>query len=315
MNCREFEEHLEDFLEMKSQDSVSGAASEHLRFCAACAALVDALRGASGVLGTDTSSMSLPGGVPDLAGAILWRTTGSNCGRAQDQLGALVYEELASQDAFLVRGHLEHCGRCHALCEALVALRQTLPEMAELAPDARLAGDVLRATAVVPVHRSPWRAQLRQAWVRLVSRPRFALEMAYVGTLVLVLLFGTSMSPLKQVPSRALAVVQIDPRGVWQTSTHHFFAVRDGIGRAAGSAWGATGDRVVDRMQASASDYAERHPGMPEATANLSRNASELRQALASLNFAHASLAADALAGDLKALWRSFKQPASPSSR
>lgn len=115
----------------------------------------------------------------DLTRAILARTSGSPCARVRDLACAYVDGELESARRSLVGGHLEHCHACARMVASLARATSLLPRMAEVDPGPWFTARVLRAT----VH-APRRAAFDgwATWVRLLHRPRIALETAYLGT-------------------------------------------------------------------------------------------------------------------------------------
>jgi hypothetical protein len=113
----------------------------------------------------------------DLTQAILTRTSGSSCGRLRDLACAYVDGELDEGQANLIQSHLDHCPVCASLVAALSGVQRVLPALAQLDPGPWFTQRVLRAT----VHRPPQRRDLREAWRKLMHRPRIALEAAYLG--------------------------------------------------------------------------------------------------------------------------------------
>jgi anti-sigma factor RsiW len=298
MSCVHFEDRWDDFLAGNLSDVERRAAAAHLDTCARCSALVATLRDALATL--PEAGVAAP--PADLAPAVLARTSGGACAAARDQLCDLVDGMLLATDSDLVESHLSHCSRCAALRTTLVWLRTTLPAMATLDPGPAFTRAVLAATmAPAPApERAAWRQALAAHWRHLVARPRFAWEAAYVGLLLMVALFGTSVSPFRDVPPRALAVVQLDPlhAGAQVREVHR------GIGGLGRRAWSATGAPVGRHIAAQADAYADRHPGMHEAYGNLQVHLGELRQRWGDRNIPAATMSLHAVRGDLRALWK-----------
>jgi hypothetical protein len=220
--------------------------------------------------------------------------------------------ELPGADHDLVAAHLGHCARCEALRATLVWVGAALPAMAELDPGPELTRAVLEATAAHAPRPARWRTLVAAGWRQMLARPRFAWEAAYVGLLLVVALFGTSVSPFRDVPPRALAAVQLDPRSAVQGAGTRARAVHGGIGAIGRYAWDITVSPVSRRLAAQADAYADGHPGMHEAWGNLMLHMGEMRQRLGDRNFAAASLSLRAVRGDLRQLWNtgSNSQPA-----
>ncbi|MBE0567830.1 MAG: hypothetical protein IH621_17885, partial [Krumholzibacteria bacterium] len=68
-----------------------------------------------------------------------------------------------------------------------------------------------RAAAVAGTGPGGLMDRLGHWWQDRVLRPGFALQAAYAATVVLVLLTALPVSPLRQAPQRALAVIQAGP--------------------------------------------------------------------------------------------------------
>lgn len=315
MSCERISEQLADFVEGRLSDVERRAVEAHVSGCAACRHLLEALQGSLGVLGAARlGAHDTEAGAEGLSAAILARTSGSTCGRAQGLLCDLVDATLAPVEAQLVESHLEHCGRCASLRATLVWLRGELPHMARLEPRTDIVPEILAATRAATVGSSGRMdaivAAVRGWWGHVVARPRFAWEAAYVATLIVVLLFGTSVSPFRSVPSRAMAAIQVDPRVAVQATSQQLRALHAGIGNAGGAFWDATGGRAIDGLQSRTSAYAETHPGMAPAWKGFVQHSSDLRHSIAARNLAGASLDMRSMGDDLNALWKSLRTPA-----
>jgi hypothetical protein len=112
---------------------------------------------------------------------------------------------LNEQTKTLMAGHLEHCAECRAVAATLVEARAVLATFTELDPGADFTAQVVAAT---PGRRSPvrrrtgarssglrgWiqvgRGRVAVAWERMLARPRLSLELAYLATVLLVLVVG-----------------------------------------------------------------------------------------------------------------------------
>jgi hypothetical protein len=310
MSCKHFAERWDDFLAGALSDVEYRAAAAHLSGCAACGELVATLRDTLAAL--PAAAATVP--PADLADAVLAHTSGATCGAAQALLCDFVDDVLAAADRVLVETHVAHCARCTALCTTLQWLATALPSMAALDPGAAFTRRVVAATTQGPAQPAPWRVALAERWRHMLARPRFAWEAAYVGLLLLVALFGTSISPFRDVPPRALAVVQVDPREAVRGAGSQARTLHGGIGSASQRMWDFTGGAMGRRFAALADAYADRHPGMHEAYGNMQLHSGELRQRCADRNFAAASVSLHALRGDLRALWKSGSSapPATP---
>jgi hypothetical protein len=120
---------------------------------------------------------------------VLARTSGPACACARLILGGEIDEPLGAPERALVDGHLEHCTECRALADTLPSLHAELRALAERDPDAGFTARVLAATSGRP-RRRVWHERWAARWGAAAARPRFAWEVAYALTLVLVLLVG-----------------------------------------------------------------------------------------------------------------------------
>jgi hypothetical protein len=137
----------------------------------------------------------------DLVASILRATSGSPCRAAEERLPDLVDGVLDAVDVELIRGHLEGCGPCTALARALLEVGSALPQMAEVDPGRAFTEAVLVRTSRAP--RQRWAA----AFQALLLRPRFALEGAYLGSLVFVGLLA--LPGARTLPVRASQAVTV----------------------------------------------------------------------------------------------------------
>ncbi|HEV8702770.1 MAG TPA: zf-HC2 domain-containing protein [Candidatus Polarisedimenticolia bacterium] len=191
-------DRLDDLLEGRLDSASRNEAEEHLLSCRDCRALRD-------LAGDEGAPIAPPA---DLLGAVLARTSGPACGRAQGRLCDHADRLLAPVDDDLVRMHLEGCGECAGLAAALVRLATDLPPLAEIEPGARFVADVLARTSRRETLPARLGARLRDACRRLARRPRIAWEGAYAGSIALLILFGTPNAPFAGVPGKALDLVR-----------------------------------------------------------------------------------------------------------
>jgi hypothetical protein len=140
-----------------------------------------------------------------LTRAILAKTSGNACGSARERLCDFVDDTLAPFDRSLVDGHLAHCAACASLAEALAESAAVLPSFVSLAPRTSVVLDVLRATSRRPPE--PGLGERLSAWLgRLAARPRFSLEVAYVLTVLLLVVLGNPVAAFRD------ASVRVEPR-------------------------------------------------------------------------------------------------------
>jgi anti-sigma factor RsiW len=290
MDCRSLLDRLEALLDGTLSDDDLRAAEEHLRACADCRSFVELAR-----TEPDGSALEPPA---DLAGSILERTSGPACDGARNRLCDYVDGSLAELDAELVRLHLDGCRECEGLARALVSLAAELPAMAEIEPDPAFVGDVLART--VPLRKRFARrleklASIRELWPRVVNRPRFALEAAYVGTLVLVLIFGPNL-PLAGMHRKAIDLVRVAPRVESGEARMRIAEIEDRIVSGTLSLWAATGGEV-------ATDLAARYEKTGGTRHDLRLRADDFVEAARSTDPAAAATALRGIRSDLGTLW------------
>jgi hypothetical protein len=100
-------------------------------------------------------------------------------------------------------------------------LEPLLPQMAEIDPGPAFTARVVKETSRRESYRKPVYAgptgaaglmdRVGRWWEQQVMRPMFAAQVAYVATVLLVLLMTVPGSPFKQVPGKALEAVQAGP--------------------------------------------------------------------------------------------------------
>jgi predicted anti-sigma-YlaC factor YlaD len=199
MNCQSFDARLDALLEGRCTPAEWSEAEAHLAACARCRPLFDAMSGRGGDLDDE--------GHDALATAIVEKTSGSGraCASARERLCAFVDGELEPFDRNLVAGHLSRCAACAALTEAVAEQTQVLRTFATLAPRTGFVRDVLAATSRKPV--APTATEKIAAWLaRAAQRPRFAVEAAYVMTVLLLVVFGNPVAAFRE------ASVRVQPR-------------------------------------------------------------------------------------------------------
>jgi predicted anti-sigma-YlaC factor YlaD len=245
MDCRSCIDRLDGYLEGQLGQRERLAVEEHLTRCPRCRELHTALEASAG------ASVEPP---PDLLGAVLSRTSGSTCESARQRLCDHVDAALEAIDAELVRSHLDGCEDCAALSSVLGRLGEDLPLLAELRPDERFVDDVLRRTLPDRWRAAGWTGRLAEVWQSLVGRPRFALEAAYVGTLILAFVFVTPGSPLAGVPRRVIELTRINPLEELREPAAR---LESQLSSGAESVWQSTGARMIDASREAASSVAE----------------------------------------------------------
>ncbi|MFH1845658.1 MAG: zf-HC2 domain-containing protein [bacterium] len=261
MDCQHWQDQLDDFLAEKLAPEQLREAREHLAGCRHCQELLVTVRGNLDTLSSREET--------DLTHEILSLTSGSPCGRAEELLGDLVAGTLPPTETQLVRAHLEHCTPCQELVVTLTWVLPELQTMDRIEPDAAFTADVLRATSGARERPLELLARLGQWWQRQIVRPRFALEAAYVGTMVLIALFGTPLSPFKRVPEQALTTVQAGPSNLFSSVTQPVATLGRQLSFVGESVWDATSGVVHGGIESVSTGLAERRQRTAPALAEL----------------------------------------------
>jgi anti-sigma factor RsiW len=203
MDCRGLIAQLEDLMAGKLRPSERRAVEAHLAACAECRDVEMLIAAGAAERGRDVPPGFLEG--------VLARTSGGTCRSAHRLLCDHVDGTLEAVDDELLRLHLNDCPQCAGLALALARMTTEMPALAELQPGSRFVDDVLVRTTRREIFAIGWAARLAEGWQRLMQRPRFAFEGAYLGLIIMVLLFGIPTSPLAGVPQRALDLVRSNP--------------------------------------------------------------------------------------------------------
>lgn len=180
MDCNEVQHLLEALLAGTLPPALHQAMDAHAVACVPCRVLVACAVGAP--------SVDVP---PGLAESILRRTTGPACGRASEMLDGFLDGTLPGPDRELVALHVGFCPTCAAQARALARLAADLPALAEIRPASPFVERVLARTSRSPRRRfAAWVRRWPELGRDLLLRPRFAVEGAYFGALLLVAVFG-----------------------------------------------------------------------------------------------------------------------------
>ena len=129
------------------------------------------------------------------------------------------------------------------------ALRQLdldLPTLATMTPDDDFVADVMAAT--IEADRKRLHRRIGAFWNSLVQRPRFALEGAYLGALLVFFLVGMPWSPFAGVPEQVLGELR-NQDGVVRTA---LTASSSRINEISYATWTRAGDVVTGRLDVGA---------------------------------------------------------------
>jgi len=203
MNCKRFARILADFQEGKLDSGEQSAADAHLRECPTCRRLLNIARGDIDTLPEDSGDA--------LTRSILDRTSGSACPRVESRLCEFVDGELEAEDSQLIAQHLYHCADCRSIAEDLVVLQEVLPTMAEIEPGGFFTREVIAATSAWRPYKPGLKVRLLTWWYQMVQRPRFSLEVSYIGTLVLVFAFCSPFLPFRNITFDQVSSTVIQP--------------------------------------------------------------------------------------------------------
>ncbi|MCP3982333.1 MAG: zf-HC2 domain-containing protein [bacterium] len=280
MLCTQFQERVDEFLDGTLDFESRAPFERHVAECARCRGLVELL--------CDEIELAATEPPEDLTAAILERTTGSACDRAHDLLCDDADGALDGLDAELLRMHRSTCDPCDRLALTLRRLPSELSAMSSVVPDDAFADDVLRQTlpANDPSGVGAW---LAEVWARLTRRPRFAFESAYVGAMILVLVFAVPGSPLSAAPAQALGLARANP----VQELHEQVA---NLGREA--RWS-----VRTSVEQARLDVERRYPDLGLVTRSARQNATEVGQSAIRLDLNGTSRALQGLSGDLLSIW------------
>jgi predicted anti-sigma-YlaC factor YlaD len=284
MSCHNFEAHLDAFLEGTLEDVDQQRLEQHLDACAACRELAEIAAGNGDAAAEQRS--------PELCSAILAETSGAACGLAYSDLCGWADGRLAGAERERVRLHLALCVDCRGLATVLGRLTEDLSALrvqrSPLPIEMRLALALGRGVA-----------RVAGFWQQLLARPRFALEGAYVGTLVLAILFILPASPLRGLSSGALTLTQSNPVAVLETPL-------ESVGRIAADLWrsaSAPGTAALGKLEAG---LELRYQGTSQAAMAMKRHGGELGEAAVSFDFAGGRQAMRHLNTDVGSFFEAF---------
>lgn len=186
----------------------------------------------------------------DLTRNVLARTSGSACPGAQENIAPLVDGALPAGDEELTRMHVAHCCECDRILETVTWLASELPTLAEVDPGYAFTRDVMAATAERRGWIARWAARLegmQDAARALLARPRLPLEGAYIGAMLVWLVFFAPFSPLNTVPEKAARLVRVNPGAVAQAAVIPVPSFLTNATDSARDLWSSTEERLQER--------------------------------------------------------------------
>jgi predicted anti-sigma-YlaC factor YlaD len=285
MSCEVTQARLQDFLNGKLSAAERREVETHLEGCGDCAAW-------AALMGPDL----LLDGAPDLADAVLERTSGSACSRAHEILCESVDGTLEDVDAELLGLHLDRCGACAALALALERLDRDLPAMAEIEPAAGFVEEVLAATLPRPSRWADLASRWSRGWAALLARPRIAWEAGYIGAVAVWLVVGVVGAPFQASPPLPSA----------ENSAKIVDDVTQRVSAFGRRAWEATGGRGQQAWDGLQSDIARRYRHTESSRDALRRDGERLKQAALELDLEESGQALKALTSDARSVWDRF---------
>ncbi len=213
MDCARFEEKIGELIAEQLSLPVRQEAQNHAAHCPDCRALLEIAVGMRNLLPISDQA--------DLARDILLQTSGSACERVHRHLCQFVDGALDPTYTAMIGSHLHHCQSCSTLAGCLAELRQLLPDLAELNPGPNMVGAIVRVTSARRGPLRQWPKQrpvVRQFLNRLLWRPRFSLEAAYAGALLIFILVGNPASSLGNAYSAVWEKARVTPRATWNAA-------------------------------------------------------------------------------------------------
>ena len=284
MSCRETQNRLQDWLDGTLSAEAQRSVQAHVDGCSDCREVAALLR----------MDLAQGGASPDLTAAVLERTSGSACVRAEEILCDHVDDTLQAVDTELLTLHFESCDGCASTASALARLAQILPTMATLEPAGDFVGDVLAATSARP---RPWAdlgARWARTWAGLLERPRIAWELGYIGGMALWLVVGTFGAPLlaarPPLPSR-------------DASARFVESVQGRVTDFGQKAWSATGGQGLQAWQGFKSGVTDRYQGTAAAREGVRVHSAQLKDAALGLDFEQSGQALRELSKDAQSVW------------
>ena len=197
--CAFVDTWLDDWLAGRLPADAARRIDAHVAGCDRCRRLAAVVRGAE-------ATSDVPDAEVDLLAPVLDRTSGSACSRAEQLLPALADNELEGDSADILRDHLSHCDACAQLLAVLRESRTVLPALAEIRTPPGLVERVLDATS-----RRERPSPFVEWWLRILARPRASLELAYVATVLMVVLLGNPIAAFNGARERAGRLAGVVP--------------------------------------------------------------------------------------------------------
>ncbi len=300
--CEHIQQKLPEMVGGELEAAELSALREHLDGCADCRRLAEALEGQREAFEAAPD--------PQLTKDILRETSGAPCEHCQDQLVAHADGETAAADSELIQLHLDHCPACGPLAEVLAWMPTVLEDLRELELDEDFVHEVMAATVGDEEEHAPGLLdRLKERWQGALRRPLFPLEAAYVAAVVMLLLFGTSYSPFKDVPPRALALLRATTDSTTVFSGTNPLGDRVQMGKEIkDEVVTEASSRLTRARVAIFTDLSERGEGAWGGMESLGQSMGELGKALAGEEDHHAATALNAMGESFKEIWNGLRK-------
>lgn len=177
MNCRKFESQMELFLAEKLPPASLQECRAHLESCPACRELLD--------LAEREPIQTASAETEEFVQAVLEKTSGKSCRRSHELLPDYVDGALPTALSELIEQHLKNCHSCRQIHQTLKDLMEELPALSQIDPGRSFTWECMHAYKQAQNRRPQSWIMPGRIWGRLLARPRFAWESAYVLTLLL----------------------------------------------------------------------------------------------------------------------------------
>ena len=288
MNCERWDVIVDGFLTGTLTADAETRFLDHAAHCERCGELLKLVTADLPELGDPVVSTA-----PDLTSSVLAVTSGPACERAEALLGRRSDGSLTERDAGLLEDHLGHCVDCTELARTLAWVLPVVGEMAEPELDLAFTYDVLRETVR---YRERKRSggfrrlgdRIEAWWEGQIRRPQFVMEVAFAATVVLVILFGTPLSPARETPGKALEVVKASPEWALERASE---------------ALGVVGGLIEDVN----TDISARRNRTAPDRSDIKRHGQELGSSLLSAEFEDASTELGVVRDDIEKMWRNWR--------
>jgi len=132
-----------------------------------------------------------------------------------------------------------------------------------------------------------------------------------VGTMLLLLVFGTPLSPFSNVPSRALDLARENP--VRSLAENRMAGAPEAISQWSATVRNSTGNRAISFLTAARDEVADRLGRAAEASKALPSHAADLGEALWQSNGGGSAAALGSIGGDVRAIWSEMTTSRIPS--